>query len=235
MYLKNEGKVPVANRLLATLPRAEYQQILPHLEPTFLTFCQLLPEPGSTIKYVYFPCESLFSLFTVVDKTHALEIAIIGPEGMIGVGVALGAGNSTERVIVEREGRAMRMRVASFLQQTKKAITFQREVLLYKHLLMAQLAHTAACNRFLPIEARLAYRLLVTRDRLGTNHFSLTHETLGQMLGVRRVGITTAAHALKARHLIDYSRGNISLLDVRGLEVIVGSCYALAKDIHHES
>jgi CRP-like cAMP-binding protein len=100
---------------------------------------------------------------------------------------------------------------------------------------MAQIAQTAACNRFHNIEARLARWLLMTRDRVGANQFHLTQEFLSDMLGVRRVGVTKAAHALKNRDLIDYRRGNIDIVDGRGLEKAACSCYWLTNGKHHEA
>ena len=231
-FMKIENQMRVANRLLASLPRTEYQRLSPNLESVSLAYGEILFEPGIAIKHVYFPNDALLSLLTVVDETHALEVALVGREGMIGVAIALGATNSHKRATVQAAGMAMRMRVTLFRQELKQNPALQREVLRYTHTLMSQIAHTAACNRFHLIEARLAHRLLVTRDRVGSNHFTLTHEFLAQMLGVRRVGVTTAAHALKSRNLIDYSRGNIAILDGRGLEQAACSCYAFVKDIH---
>ncbi len=229
MFMKADGKILANNQLLAALPRTEYQRLLPHLEPVTLALGEVISEPGTAIKYVYFPCDAVLSLLTVVDQTRALEVALVGREGMIGVAVALGAGFTSKRATVLFAGVAMRMRVAQFRREVRDDLSLRREVLFYTHLLMAQIAHTAACNRFLPIEARLAHRLLITRDRMGSNYFSFTQESLGQMLGVRRVGITTAAHALKLRRLIDYSRGHIAILDGRGLEAVAGSSYAPVK------
>lgn len=232
MFMKIEGRTPVANRVLATLTRVEYQRVLPQLKKVMLVAGQVLAEPGEKIKYIYFPDDVLVSLVTVVDKQHALEVALVGREGLIGVAAALGASAVTMRATVERHGAALRISTRAFRQELQHGGALQREVLRYTHSLMAQIAHTAACNRFHLIEARLAHRLLLTRDRVGSNHFTLTHEFLSQMLGVRRVGITTAAHALKARNLIDYSRGNIAITDGAGLEKVACTCYVFVKDIH---
>jgi hypothetical protein len=92
----------------------------------------------------------------------------------------------------------------------------QQGVHRYANALMAQVSQTAACNRFHVIGARLARWLLMTRDRVGSGEFRLTHEFLAHMLGVRRVGVTQAARSLQARKLIEYNRGNIRILDDKG-------------------
>ena len=108
----------------------------------------------------------------------------------------------------------------------------QKEVLLYAQTLMSQIAQTAACNRFHAIEPRLARWLLMTRDRLGSDRFYLTQDYLSAMLGVRRVGVSNAAHLLKLRQVIDYSRGNIEIMDVRALKSAACSCYTLIANRH---
>lgn len=224
------SKVKVANKLLASLSAAEYRRLLPHLEPIGLMFGDVLFEPGSAINYVYFPNDSLVSMLTVVDDRLALEVGMVGCEGMVGVAFSLGITTSPVRAVVQGAGTAMRMKAALFRKALNANGTLQKSVNLYIHAFMAQVAQTAACNRFHVVEARLARWLLMTRDRVDADHFELTHEFLGRMLGVRRVGVTKAANALKQQNLIEYSRGNIVILNGRGLEAASCSCYKTLRD-----
>jgi CRP-like cAMP-binding protein len=185
----------------------------------------VLYEPEEAIRHVYFPTDSLVSLLTVVDRHLALEVGMVGHEGMVGVAFALGKASSPVRAMVQGAGTATRMKAVRFRAEFRQSEPLRRQVLLYTHTLMAQVGQTAACNRFHVVEARLARWLLMTRDRVGADQFRLTHEFLGHMLGVRRVGVTNAAHALKRRKLIDYSRGNIMIMNGRGLEAASCSCY----------
>ena len=219
---------PIENALLAALPRAEYLKLTPSLEPIDLTFGQVLYEPKEKMRHVYFPNNALVSLLTLVDTHLALEVGMVGREGMVGVAIALGINASPLRAMTQGTGTALRMSATVFRKAFQEHPGLRRQVLHYTHELMSQIARTAACNRFHVVETRLAYRLLTARDRVSSDHFHLTHEFLGHMLGVRRVGITNAARALKERGLIDYSRGYISIIDGAGLEASACSCYAAA-------
>ena len=223
--------VPIANSLLAALPRKEYQHLLSSLEPVTLTFGEVLYEPEKPIRHVYFPSDSLVSLLTLVKGHMALEIGLVGREGMLGIPVALGISNSPVRALVQGTGTALRMTCARFRIEHGKHGSLHRELNRYIHERIVQITQTAACNRFHPVEARLARWLLMTRDRMGTNHFHHTQELLGNMLGVLRVAVTKAASALQRRKLISYTRGEINILDGRGLEAAACPCYQIVKEV----
>jgi len=104
---------------------------------------------------------------------------------------------------------------------------------LYIHERIVQITQTAACNRFHPVEGRLARWLLITRDRMESDQFRLTQELLGNMLGVLRVAVTKAAGALQRRKLISYSRGEINILDGNGLEAAACPCYQILRNLHN--
>ena len=226
------NRVPVANSLLAALPRREYQRLLTSLEPVTLTFGEVLYEPGKPIRHVYFPSDSLVSLLTLVEGHMALEIGLVGREGMLGIPVALGINDSPVRALVQGTGSALRMTSARFRSEYGKCGRLHRELNRYIHERIVQITQTAACNRFHPIEARLARWLLMTRDRVQSDQFRLTQDLLGCMLGVLRVAVTNAAGALQRRKLISYSRGEINILDGKGLEAASCRCYQIVKNLH---
>jgi CRP-like cAMP-binding protein len=219
----------VANSLLAALPGKNYQRLLSGLEPVVLSFGTVLYEVGEKIRHVYFPSDSLVSLLTVVDGHMALEVGMVGREGMVGLPLALGTDVSPVRALVQGAGTAMRMKSARFSKEIRKSPQLQQGVYRYANALMAQVSQTAACNRFHVVVARLARWLLMTRDRVRSGEFRLTHEFLAHMLGVRRVGVTKAAHTLQDRKLIDYTRGKIRILDDKGLEAAACECYELVN------
>lgn len=213
------------NNILAALPRADMRRIEGALDPVALTFGNILYEQDAVMKYVYFPNNSLVSLLKVVDRRLALEVGMVGFEGIVGFTFALGVATAPLRAMVQGAGTAMRMKATLFREEFQRCLPLQNQVYLYSHALISQVSQTAACNRFHVVEARLARWLLMTGDRVRSNEFRLTHEFLSDMLGVRRVGVTNAAHALKKQGLIEYNRGDIAIVNRRGLEKASCSCY----------
>jgi CRP-like cAMP-binding protein len=220
---------PPANRVLASLPVKSYQRLRAQLEPVILNFGQVLYEPGAPIRQVYFPVDCLISLLTAVDKRRTLEVGMVGNEGMAGMPVVLGVDVSGVRALVQGGGHALRVSSTRFRIAFDRDPPLQQALFRYTYALMAQISQTAACNRFHAAEARLARWLLMTRERVGSDDFPLTHEFLAHMLGLRREGVTEAASALKRRTLIGYSRGKIQILDVKGLMTAACSCYRIVN------
>jgi CRP-like cAMP-binding protein/PAS domain-containing protein len=223
------------NRLLAGLPAKEYERLLPGLEPVKLTYGEVLYEPGEQMRHVYFPSDCLVSLLTVVDGHRALEVGLVGREGMLGARLALGITVSSVRALVQGTGTAVRMTSARFLQEFRRNPALQRALFRFTDALMLQVTQTAACNRFHTVEARLARWLLMTRERLLSSEFHLTQAFLADMLGVRRAGVTAAASALQRRKLIRYRRGTITILDQQGLEFAACSCYRRVQVMRPEA
>jgi CRP-like cAMP-binding protein len=213
------------NHLLASLPSADYARMSSGLEAVELRYGEILYEPGDPMGAVYFPDNCLVSLLTLVEGHKALEVGLVGREGMIGARLALGAATSSVRALVQGTGTALRMSSPRFLKEFRRSPALQRALFQFTDSLMIQISQTAACNRFHMVEARLARWLLMTAERMASVDFHLTHEFLADMLGVRREGVTVAASGLQRRNLIRYRRGDITILDTPGLEATSCSCY----------
>ena len=225
------GSGQPANSLLAALPRQDYERMRAELEPVNLVYGEVLCEPGERMRHVYFPGDAHVSLLVALDRSDALEVGLVGREGMVGMSLALGVEDSPVRALVQGSGTALRLKAAAFREELARCAPLQREVYRYAYAKLAQARQTAACNRFHPVEARLARWLLMTRDRVRSNQFHLTHEFLADMLGVRRAGVTNAAVSLQRRRLISYRRGNISILDASGLAAASCPCYEIVRKL----
>ncbi len=215
----------ITNRLIGGLPAKDRKRFLGRCERVDLVFGEILCESDQPFEHVYFPLSGFVSLVATVGKHQPLEMGLIGSEGMLGVTLMLGVEAAPLRGVVQGSGTALRMTAAQLRRQLRHSPALTRRLNRYLYVLMAQLSQTAACTRFHEIEPRLARWLLMTHDRAHADHFHLTHEFLADMLGVQRSAVTIAAGGLQRRKLISYSRGEIRVLDRKGLESASCECY----------
>ena len=220
------------NRLLAALPRSDQRRMLAAGETVAIAFAEELYAPGERISHVYFPTHGFISLVMPVDASASLEVGLVGNEGMFGVPLALGVAESPVRAVVQGAGFAVRVGAAHFTRELARSRALQSGMNRYAYVHLAQLAQTAACTRFHVVEARLARWLLMTQDRAHAESFHVTQAFLALMLGVRRVGVTKAASALQRRGLIHYRRGDITVVDRRGLKSASCGCYRADRDAY---
>lgn len=224
----------VENHLIELLPRKDRLRLLAICEPVELVLAEVLCEPGKPTRHVYFPTEGFISLVATIDGSPGLEVGMVGREGMLGAQLALGVATAPLRALVQGPGPAWRIGTGPFRTELARSPALQGAMNRYLYVLMVQLAASAACRRFHLIGPRLARWLLMSQDRAHADNFRVTHEFLAYMLGVRRVGITNAASALQRSGLIEYSRGDLTVLDRRGLEAAACGCYAADEDVYDE-
>lgn len=220
------------NLLIARLPRRERSRLLAVSEPVQLELGVVLGEPGSVTPDVYFPDSGFVSLVATLARQPALEVGMVGREGMLGANLVLGVPTASLYALVQGSGTARRIGAAPFRDVLAGNEVIRETLNRYVQVLMAQLATSAACTRFHTLQPRLGRWLLMSQDRAQSDSFHLTHEFLAYMLGVRRVGITRAANDMRQLGLIRYHRGEITVLDRAGLEAAACSCYAADREVY---
>lgn len=218
------------NKILAALPREEFEPLNQKLKPVKLELGTTLYLPEQKIDYVYFVTRGVVSVLAALENGATVEAGVIGPEGMAGIAALLGADSTPNQALIQAEGHALRISTEDVRTEFRKGGKFRDLVLRYMHTLFTQVAQTAACNRLHSIEQRLARWLLLTQDRVASDEFVLTQDFLSRMLGVRRAGVSVAANTLKQAGLIDYRRGTVVILDRDGLEQYSCECYRIVRD-----
>jgi CRP-like cAMP-binding protein len=220
------------NQLLDSLPRSDRQRVLRIAGEVQLRQSEVLGEAGTATRCVYFPVTAWISLVTSIDGRPALEVGMVGREGMFGAQVVLQVVTQPLHALVQGSGSALKIPVESFRRELNRSTALKNLMERYVYILMTQLASSAACTRFHRIEARLGRWLLMTQDRAQSESFAVTHVFLSYMLGVRRVGVTIAAGALQKAGYIDYRRGRVTVVNRRGLEQAACSCYREGNELY---
>ena len=217
------------NRILSTLADGEYRRLGSILEQVVLNRRQTLYAPGDVINHIYFPDDAVVSLLFDVDKRRTVEVAMEGNEGAVGFAMHMGGVRSSNLSVVREAGTAQRLAVNTLQTFTNKPGALPGLLEKYVHALINQVAQSGVCNRFHNVDARVARWLLMTLDRLGSNHIRATQESIAAALGVRRSSVTAAASDLHRQNIIRYARGRIEILDRRGLLAASCACYGLMK------
>jgi CRP-like cAMP-binding protein len=217
------------NFLLASLPQAVYDALLPDLQPVQLVQGSVIYDAGQAIDYVYFPTTCMLSWVVTTEDGNRSEVGVAGREGMVGVPVVLDDNCLPYQIEVELPGEALRIQAERFKAAFDRFPVLQHLILRYTHTGLVQLAQSAACNRFHSVEARLCRWLLGAHDRADGDVLALTHETLAGMIGARRPAITLVVGALQRDGFIQSKRGEITIVDRTGLEAASCECYRVVK------
>jgi len=218
------------NRLLAQLPKDEFQRLLPKLQSVSLEFKRVLYEPRASLDYAYFPERGVVSQLTVMEDGAGIEVATIGNEGVVGLPILFGMTEISSRLVVQVPASALRMSAHALREETSGDTPLRRVLLRYNGAYLTQVSQSVGCNGLHSVPRRCCRWLLMTHDRVEGDDFPITHEFLAQMLGVRRPSITQVLQPLQEDGLIRYRRGNMTVLDRRGLEAASCECYRIVQD-----
>ncbi len=220
---------PRQNHLLNALPPRDYERVAPQLELIPMRLGEVLYEPGTLLRHVYFPTTAIVSLLYVMEDGASAEIAIVGNEGLLGVSLFMGGETTPSRAIVQSAGHGFRLKARALKTEFARFGPTLHLLLRYTQSLITQMSQTAVCNRHHSVDQQLCRWLLLSLDRLASNELAMTQELIANMLGVRREGVTEAAGKLQDAGLIRYSRGKITVLDRPGLEARSCECYQVVK------
>ncbi len=219
-----------ANKILTALPDEEFERLRPKLREVSFQIGQTIYFPQQEMEYVYFVNQGIVSWLATLENGNTVEAGVIGPEGVAGVAVVLGATSTPNEGFVQSDVQASRIAADDIIAEFRRNGKLNQLMLRFEHSMFVQVAQTAACNRMHTLDQRLARWLLMTHDRVDVEKFPLTQEFLSRMLGVRRAGVSVAANSLRQQEVIDYHRGDIVIIDRVRLEGLSCECYQIVKE-----
>ncbi|MDQ4122146.1 MAG: Crp/Fnr family transcriptional regulator [Acidobacteriota bacterium] len=222
------------NQILSSLPYKEFDRLKPELKKIKVSHGDILYRPNEPVKFVYFPEDCIVSTITVFDDGTSIENGIVGNEGLLGVAPALSTMKSPREATVQSNGECLRISTDVFRQAFEDNSTLRQLALSYIFAFFEQVAQSGACNKHHTVNQRIARWLLTLRDRTENNQLMITQDSMAQMLGVHRPGITLAAIQLKNAGLINYRRGSVTIEDREGLEEVSCECYRLIKKVYEQ-
>jgi len=217
------------NHLLAVLGEGEAQRLAPLLELVPLPRGKMIARPGQPFEHAYFPFSGMISVVALMPEGLGAEVATVGNEGMMGLPILFGSGQTPFHVMAQLSGEAVRLRAAALEQALVGGTRLNELLRTYSQAFFVHTAQNAACNTLHPVSRRGARWLLATHDRAEGDSFHLTQEFLAFMLGVARQSVGIAVGHLQDRGLIEYHRGEMHILDRPGLERESCECYEIVR------
>lgn len=217
------------NDLLAALPACDLDILAPHLEYVELPFGKELSTQGSKLSDAYFPTTAIIATVYLLSDGAMTEIGVTGHEGFLGISILM-AGSELGTAKVQCAGHAYRLNASILNRACTGCDKLQYVLMCYSHALFAQMAQNSVCRHHYSFDQQFSRWLLDRLDRLPSNVLQATQEMIANMLGVRRETVTESAGRLQQAGLIQYCRGNISVLDRGGLEMLAGECYQVVKN-----
>lgn len=221
---------PKLNHVLASLPAKDYERLLPDLELVDMPLDWTMSESGDHVNYLHFPTSGIVSLIYSLEDGSSSETALVGCEGLVGISIFMGGESMPTSTEVQSAGHAYRLSRKVMKREFALGGQLQHVALLFTQALIAQTSQTAVCNQHHSLDQKMCRWLLMTLDRSGSNLLTVTQETIGKLLGVRRESVTQILGLFQKDQLIERARGRITVLDRSKLEKRVCECYAVVQD-----
>lgn len=221
--------IPEQNHLLAALPASIRSRFFSRLKLVELELGEVIYESGQPLEFVYFPINCVISLLYVLLDGACDEISVVGYEGMVGGAVFMGGESTPSRAVVQSKGCAYRMSSMELQEEFNADADIRVLMLRFTQALITQMSQRAVCNRHHSIDQQLCRWLLMFMDRISGSSLKMTQELIANILGVRRESVTEAAGKLQKLRVIEYHRGQITIIDRQKLETLCCECYAVVK------
>jgi CRP-like cAMP-binding protein len=223
----------IRNRLLAALPIADRQRIVPALDVIPLKLKETLHKPGERPRHVYFPGGGFCSAVAVLEDGRMIEVATIGREGMVGISAVLGgrSASPSAAIVQGATNTCYRMTADALMGELDRRGAFYDILTDYTEALIGFIMQSTACNAVHTVEQRLARWLLMAHDRMESDDFPLTQEFAAMMLGATRPTVSIVAGTLQHAGLITYYRGQVTIVNRKRLEATSCECYRAATDL----
>lgn len=227
--MKKKAPWAPLNGLLQDLPDDVCDRVGDEVQLVDMPAGKVLHEANVAQTTIYFPREGIVSLMYALESGDTSEFAMVGNEGMVGIGLLTGARSVPTRAVVKVGGEALALRGEFAIREFQRGGAFQEILLRYFQALVTQTAMTGVCNRHHTVDKQLSRWLLLVNDRVGSVEIKMTQEQIAHLLGVRREGITEAARRLQEDGCIRYSRGVIQVLDRECLVARSCECYGVVR------
>ncbi len=232
MSSSREAPIKTENRLLAALPPAEHERLLPHLEPVRLPRNRILCESGDELRCAYFLNDGIAALLAITEEGQTVDLCTIGKEGVIGLPIIENVPFMPCRVVTQLPCEALMIRSEPLLVEFNRGGPLQRLLLKYAYVQQVQVIQSVVCHSLHTIRQRLCRWLLAISDHLQSESFDVTQEHIAQMLGHQRNRITLAARELLQQGLVEYGGGITKIVDRAGLEAASCECYRVIRDLN---
>ena len=219
------------NRILVGLARKKYSSLFSNLRPVKLNEQKVLYQVEDNISSAYFINTGMASLISITSEGNSIEVGNVGNEGLIGIPILLRQDHTPYQIVVQVPGDALAVSAAVLRQEFEREGELKERLLCYTYALATYMSQLGVCNHFHTVDKRLCRWLLISSGQVHSQSLHLTHESLAQVLGTGRTGVTMAANKLQRLGLIEYHRGQITILDRAGMEAISCDCYRITKEV----
>ncbi|PTM41149.1 Crp/Fnr family transcriptional regulator [Bosea sp. 124] len=220
-----KGDFEIRNQVLLSV-RPEAQAFLKtRLITRRLSLGQTLYDDSEPFTHAIFPHEGVISLKAEMSDGRSVEKASIGHEGFIGIALIVGGGGAISRSAVMVPGYASWLSIEDLDEAIASFPCVRDAMLRYAKCLIIQLLESVACNSLHSAEERISRWLLHAHDRVVGDSFQLTQAAMSQVLGFRRATVNMVCSKLMEIGAIEYSRGDLTVLDRELIHQHSCECY----------